>query len=352
MRKVELGSQSVFSGKALFDGFNVGQSVFKDRYDFDLESEVVDDLIEKGVEPNSLEDLRVREFERRSEILLIEVRKVLKSVRSLNRIEIAIVESRHEDRNVAETKKMGMLRSEADSVELHTIQAAKMMRGVERSPKGDGFPGVTTAASCAREIFKLSNSNNPFVDWTLLDIEKTLADSNQKLDDALQALNAKLAQFVSMGVSVHVMGNSSPAKFTVEFGSPYGFMLVQNLLKFDQYVRLVMTFNFKGLMSNQERNLAIESVRSPMRSMYWKLLNANRMLRHDSIRALSRDVLADNFDLVLVLCRSLGLIDREVLLGSHRPAFGLGYDAGNLNFDALGAMHDRLSRELGYVVVH
>ncbi len=190
---------------------------------------------------------------------------------------------------------VGALDSDEDYMLLHTRQALRLFVGRDRDPDGKvpRIPGAKNIGAALRACWLLSGTDNPYADWMLLLTEYEIDDLRQKIQAASTEGKARLERLAESGLHVSVLRSRDPARQTLGFRSPYGFMVVQLVLDFDYMVRVHKTLSNRNLISAEEERAKINGLLRPVRSLFDRVLRLQRLLAVPAYAALTREMIRE-----------------------------------------------------------
>lgn len=231
------------------------------------------------------------------------------------------------DREALGFRDMGKLSDEEiDSIDIHTLHAARLFLGRETKPgeKGYGMTGGKKVASCLRSIWHLSSSDNPYADYALILATERMDELHRTIDKAARKIQSQLNELENQGLKFSVLKNPKPYTVQLGFRSPYGYSVIMLINRFDYYVRLIKTMVSKSLLTDKEGRERIYDVTGKCRSIFEETVRYQRTLSREQLRTLSRADFLPVADVeakkrVQAVVALLGELPREVFNGQIVP---------------------------------
>lgn len=295
-------------------------SPFADHYDIVGERAALKDLLD-STEDVAEDNPRYERFLELSEreTQLVQIRSLRKQ-----RLYADPIVPDHEARAL---KNIGVLvDEESDQMSLHTKDAYRMFIGRtrEESPSGYGVTSGKKFAAILRSFWNLSANDNPYADWILLQITERIGQLRQQLSDEAKVHEDALARLVNRGLRVSVLKSRAPVEVDLGFRSPYGYMLVDLILDFDWYARVVKTMVNKDRIDGQVGRDAVRLMTKNIRALFETVMPYQRYLLSDVLKALSRsDYLPGATDEArkrIEAAESIfGHVPDEIFVGTLRP---------------------------------
>ena len=159
-----------------------------------------------------------------------------------------------EKKTVSSLRQPGVLRSQT-SLEIQTRQAQRLVYGRRAKDGKPALIGLTRFGTMIRVIWSGASVDDPWADWSLVQIENDLLLARETLESLLTRVQNQLTSLRAMDVSV--AHSVEPIKVDLTFTSPYGFMAAYLLADYDVLVRSILTARHIGLFDRDttERNL-------------------------------------------------------------------------------------------------
>ncbi|MBC8749250.1 MULTISPECIES: PFL_4669 family integrating conjugative element protein [Paraburkholderia] len=294
-------------------------SPFADGYDVDTERAVLAHLIADG-DPDPADPL----FGRYQ--LLLEREEALNRMRETHALRQGSdpLVRPHEAQEIS---RMGQLGSDgADRMRLHTRDAMRLFLGRAVAPgeSGHAMAGGRRVAASLRALWSLSGNDNPYADWKLIEIADRISGIRRANELEQQHARQLLDAAHEKGLEYSVLQSREPAHVSLEFGSPYGYMIVMLLVELDYLVRLVRSAVLRDLMSSTEGFRRIGSARHRCLSVFHFAVHCQRVLTRAELLPLSRVDFLPNADAaarerVEAARALLGVLPRDVFTGAREP---------------------------------
>lgn len=258
-------------------------SPFEDQYDILGERDALKDLFEAD-EPNE-KDPRWGRF-----VELLDREEQLKLEQS-NRQQRQFADPIVPDHEARALKAIGSLvADESDVMAIHTREAYRLFIGRTRdeSPRGYGITSGKRVAAVLRSIWNLSANDNPYADWILVQVSDRVAELRQQIEKTGQGFQDDLDKLQARGLRVSVLKSRAPVEVELGFRSPYGYMIVDLILDFDWYARVVKTMVQKNRLGDLEGKDDLYQMRKRIRALFESTLPYQKYLLREELRQLSR----------------------------------------------------------------
>lgn len=294
-------------------------SPFNDGYDLETEAELLRHLIDAD-DPDMGDPLYQRYVEYERRVALLERMK-----------------GDHKDRDAAEkdvpyreasnVKALGKLADDGeDSMLLHTREASRLFVGRAVAPGQTGYPqsGGKKVGAALRAIWYLSGNDNPYADYALIEANTGIGEVKAALETEITDMETRLDKLRQRGLSYSVVAAVPPAKVELGFKSPYGYAIVDLVVTFDFFSRLVKTLVRKDMLSDKEGYATLYRFQHRVRRVFERVIWFQRYLMKEELRTLSRmDWLPNATDdakkRVEAAIKIFGALPREVFNGSVVP---------------------------------
>lgn len=261
---------------------NRRKRLFDDNYNIDRERRDLRDMLDGNADPSDPRYPRYLELMRREEELLA------RSARAAHRSRAQEIVP---DDEAAAIRAMPALASpKEDAMLLHTRDAYRLFVGRAADP-AHGVPPIHGARYCAfalRNLWTLSNQNNPYADWALINIDAELEQVRTLLKKHIDAHTAALDKLRTTGLELSVLESSRPQRTALKFSSPYAYAIIRLLLEFDYLARLVRTLARRDILSDSAADDAIRVVRRPLRNVFATIIRFAAVLDHPSVKQHNR----------------------------------------------------------------
>ncbi|KAB2319008.1 TIGR03761 family integrating conjugative element protein [Betaproteobacteria bacterium SCN1] len=258
-------------------------SPFDDKYDIAGERDALKDLIEAD-EPDE-KDLRWPRY-----VELMDREEKLRRDQT-NRQQRQYADPIVPDHEARALKQIGSLvADETDMMEIHTKEAYRLFIGRTRdeSPRGYGITSGKKVAAVLRSIWNLSANDNPYADWILVQVTDRISELRQQIEQAGNLFQAELEKMQSRGLRVSVLKSRAPVEVELGFRSPYGYMIVDLILDYDWYARVVKTMVQRDRLGDQEGKEDLYQMTKRIRALFESTLPYQKYLLREELRQLSR----------------------------------------------------------------
>jgi len=179
--------------------------------------------------------------------------------------------------------------ADEDTMELHTREAMLLYLG--KAPGEEvrfGLPGARHAASALRQIFGLTARDNPYADAVLVDIDARVERIRKLISRTRQAEIAKLDELKAMGLSYSIIRAQQTQTVSLGYHSPYGYMMSNTIVAFDECVRVLKSAERRDLMTKQDQHKALYEIKHAIRSVFELSIKAQRVLLSEQMKTMSR----------------------------------------------------------------
>ncbi|TCJ15192.1 TIGR03761 family integrating conjugative element protein [Parasulfuritortus cantonensis] len=185
---------------------------------------------------------------------------------------------------------IGSLDSDDDYMLVHTRQAYRLFVGRGRDPEGKlaRIPGAKNVGSALRNLWQLSGQDNPYADWMLILVEFEIDDLIQQLSKATAEARTQIDDMAASGMHLSILRSRDPAKVSLGFRSPYGFLLSKLVMDFDMYVRVVKTLTGRNLISADKEREILSARLRPIRAFFDRALRNQNVLQVPAYAAVTR----------------------------------------------------------------
>lgn len=185
---------------------------------------------------------------------------------------------------------IGSLDSEDDYMLVHTRQAYRLFVGRGRDPEGKiaRIPGAKNVGSALRNLWQLSGQDNPYADWMLILVEFEIDDLIQQLAKATAEARTQIDDMAASGMHLSILRSREPAKVSLGFRSPYGFLISKLVMDFDMYVRVVKTLTGRNLISADKEREILNARLRPIRAFFDRALRNQNVLQVPAYAAITR----------------------------------------------------------------
>ncbi|WP_186191190.1 PFL_4669 family integrating conjugative element protein [Burkholderia gladioli] len=302
--------------------------LFDDNYNIDRERRDLRDMLEGPVKPSDPRLPRFQELLRREEILRLRAEAAAAAATGAGSVDTAPQASaKVVDSDTATVNAMPPLaNSQEEAMILHTKDAYRLFTGRQADLPNRVQPtyGVRYCAFALRNLWTLSNLNNPYADWALVNIDSELDALKRFLQQQIASETAAIDKLREGGLEVAVLQSSRPQRTVLNFSSPYAYAVIQLLLGFDKYVRIVRTLGRRSVLSDEDVTKAIRTVARRLRHTFLNVIRYARVLTSDKLKGHTRDDFeadapAAAIDRRTILEQIYGALPANILDGSLRP---------------------------------
>lgn len=178
----------------------------------------------------------------------------------------------------------------ADQMTIHTLEAYRMFLGRAREPGSRQAPimGGKRVASALRNLWQLTQNDNPYADWALVRHEHGVNEVLQHLRAEIQAAESGMDVMRKRGLNFAVLSSSSPTAVNLGFRSPYGYAISMLIVEYDYFVRIQKTLQRKNMQTDEQARAALSKVSRSILGIFYGTTRFDRWLSQPEIRALSR----------------------------------------------------------------
>jgi integrating conjugative element protein (TIGR03761 family) len=265
------------------------QSVFADRYDLTREEIETTSLREKSScdddELKRIEeyDARISHFEKR---IFFKANIPSTKRRNLSFHDFNVVVR---DKDSMEMPAIGYLESVSeDTILLHTKEAARAYIGIPRNGRDYAVDGLKQALQAVSYLWSLSSLDNPYVDLALLKCERSMDLIMDVIDKKTVKLERRITSLAEKGFKINVMQSSEPQEMSVTYKSPYGFKMMEIVMGYDKFVRILYTLTHRGIIGNREFKDLNESIKQRIYHMCQSFNKKSRLFSNPVIKGIQR----------------------------------------------------------------
>jgi integrating conjugative element protein (TIGR03761 family) len=227
----------------------------------------------------------------------------------------------------SEQRTMGRLLDETpDAMVLHTRDAWQMFVGRAADPVHEraAIPGGRRFAAMLKAIWHLSANDNPYADWILIRVYRSLGEIRSQMDERIQAREVEFERLRRKGLALSVLGSRAPITVELGFRSPYGYATAEAIVEFDYHVRMVRTLMLKDRLSDEAGRAEIRAVGRGLRALFLEPIRWERNLLREELLPLSRrDFLPEADPAARQRAQAavalFGEVPREVFTGEEAP---------------------------------
>jgi integrating conjugative element protein (TIGR03761 family) len=190
----------------------------------------------------------------------------------------------------------GALRSQT-SIEIQTRRAQALVYGRPAGESKHEIVGLLRFASMLRPVWAGCSNDDPFADWRLVQVERTLEASREHVQSLLARVTENLRH---VPASVAVAQSLAPVRVELAFTCPYAFHGAYLLMEYDTLVRAILTARHVGLMDRKTAEKLLADGARAVRGAYESARGyryhaiARNDVRQGTARALkAREVMGD-----------------------------------------------------------
>lgn len=184
----------------------------------------------------------------------------------------------------------GLVDESSDQMTIHTIEAYRMFLGRAREPgaRQSSIMGGKRVASALKNLWQLTQNDNPYADWALVRHEHGVNEVLAYLRTEIKSAEAELDGMRKRGLNLAVLSSSSPTTVNLGFRSPYGYAISMLIVEYDYFVRIQKTLQRKNMQTDEQARAALNKVSRAILSVFYGTTRFDRWLSQSDIRALSR----------------------------------------------------------------
>ena len=186
---------------------------------------------------------------------------------------------------------LGSLVNESeDKMSLHTKEAFRMFMGRRQDPEKKLPPiiGAKRCASAMKGFWAHSANDNPYADWALLRAVHGLRQFTREIKKLTDQYTGQLRELEAKGLSFSILHSGMPQSVSLEFKSPYGYLMAEFIVDYDYFIRVIKTAVRKGRITDPECNDVIRNMTRRIRGWMEELARFDRFLWRSELSRLSR----------------------------------------------------------------
>ena len=246
---------------------------------------------------------------------------------------------------------LGSLVNESeDTMSLHTKEAFRMFMGRRQDPEKKLPPiiGAKRCASAMKGFWAQSANDNPYADWALLRAVHGLRQFTREIRKLTEQYMGQLRELEAKGLSFSVLHSGQPQSVSLEFKSPYGYLMAEFTVDYDYFIRVIKTAVRKGRITDVEAHDEIRNITRRIRGWMEELARFDRFLWRSELTRLCRsDFLpganAEALKRVEAVTAIFGPVPADIFSGKILPP----YTKRRTHItDAERALLDRVGQEL------
>lgn len=172
----------------------------------------------------------------------------------------------------------GDLRSET-RMTIQTRQAQKLVVGRKSADHVEPIIGLLDFGRRMKLIWLSAEADDPFADWFLVKIERSLKESQALIQTKTDWLNARLREI--QGFDIQVAHSLQPLQVPIYFQNPYGYMGAYLIADYDALARSVFTARHIALIDRAAAEQLLQVTGKAIRRTFnlagqWKFTGVTR----------------------------------------------------------------------------
>jgi len=160
----------------------------------------------------------------------------------------------------------GTLRGGA-SLDIQTRQAQRLVYGRRRTESKEHIVGLVRFGMNMKRIWASAARDDPYADWTLLQVETALNRARETINNLRQETEALLSN-AAIGVHIDVAHSLEPIRVRLQFANAFGYMGAYLIADFDQLVCTMLTARHVGLIGRDESARSLHSAAKLVRHSF------------------------------------------------------------------------------------
>jgi integrating conjugative element protein (TIGR03761 family) len=285
-------------------------------YDFEAEKVAVARLID-AAETDPLDPDYARFEIYTDNVRVLEERKALHREREQANQEVPISEAR-------KARQIGALRTqEEDVMTLHTMEAMRLYLGVAPEPGAAtkfGVPGARRAATALRQLFLLSQMDNPYADW-MLQTDERVAEIKDFIDKTSKKHLKQLDDMKAKGLSYGLLAANDPQTVSLGYHSPYGYMMSTVIVLYDHCVRVLKSSERRDLLTKRDVHEQLFKIKHLIRAMFEVTLKGQRGLQRSDFVPQGAD--EAQLKRIAAAREIFGAVPQDIFAGARSPRHSL-----------------------------
>lgn len=202
-------------------------------------------------------------------------------------------------------KHPGRLISQATLL-LHTRHAQRLFRGHFHQ-----IPGVMAFSRQLMKIWQAASEDDPYADWYLIKTYDVLHQTRKKLETGQQEYQALFTRQDNLRLELGT--SSKPIEFSLQFGTPYGYMASYLIADYDRLARQFLSARALGLVDGyftKSLEKATELVKHVLeKPMDW------------IPTGITRENILENNQRVQEIAEQLGQVPKQIVTGKLRAPY-------------------------------
>ena len=183
----------------------------------------------------------------------------------------------------------GLLRGSA-TLEIQTRQAQRLVYGRKKTEEKNHIIGLVRFGMNMKRIWLSASRDDPYADWSLIQIEETLNNARQSINDLRQEIEALLST-AAIGIQIDIASSLKPIHIPLQFANAYGYMGAYLISDYDQLVCAILTARHVGLIDRRDSTKTLHVIAQRVRHAFalsgvWKFTLVTRTdIRHENPKA-------------------------------------------------------------------
>ena len=317
-------------------------SPFSDQYDWMQEEQIIKQILESKVEPSTEDKERISEYERRVSSLKIVLFRYLKdnkmvsprmSMKNMN-LDDYIISAQEKSQGRPRFGKLvpvGM-----NGIYLHTGEAANLFTGFYSTEKGKGQGSVGCVQACTQIslLYFANRVANPYVDQTLIYLERKFASAMQSLEQRINNIRRRMSESAESGFVFQEVESTKPKFFQIDFNCPYAIQYIRLIHKFDDYNRLLVALHFQGALTRDQANKQRKEIQTSIRTLFYDTHVQSKFLLKDGFNTklhygnwlAADDAMIQTF--AKIAAAGYQVIEDDILTRKTQPKFSVANPTG------------------------
>ena len=219
---------------------------------------------------------------------------------------------------------------------LHTGEAVNLYTGSYLTEKGKGQGSVGCEQACTQisALFFSNRVANPYVDQTLIYLERKLASVMQSLDQRINNIRRQMSESAESGFVLQEVESTKPKCFQIDFNCPYAIQYTHLVHKFDDYNRLLFALLFQGALTRDQANKQRKEIQTCMRTLFYDTHVQSKFLFKDGFNKklhygnwlAADDAMIQTF--AKIAAAGYQVIEDDILTRKTQPKFSVGNPTG------------------------
>ena len=152
----------------------------------------------------------------------------------------------------------------AVNIKLHTEPANSFLSSQRAGP------GLLEFGRMMSSVSEDARHDNPFADYMLLQVEEAIEAIEAKVEASKNEIKEKMAEVECDAYEVVPATASIPYEQTLQFGSPYPFVVARVLREIDDLMRITLAATHIGVLSSRKRSEVMQPLWRDFRTLLSK----------------------------------------------------------------------------------